>query len=169
MSRVRFLGERPEPARVTTFLSCGSQIMAKQSPPMPQEVGSTEPRTALVATAASMAEPPFFRISIAVRVARGCAVPAAPLQPIAAEREAKLAPAMRSPAWTSGRSNFSAPAGWNFGTSLDVVPSLWPKAFDELMEAMEPAAARGSAAMKERRRKFGSPKGGWKLDARDRC
>src|SRR6202020_747587 len=133
---------------------------------MPQLVGSTRPRTALVATAASMAEPPFLRISIAVRVARGCAVPAAPLQPIAAEREAKLALAMRSPAWTSGRSNFSAPSGWKFGRPLDLVPSVWPKAFDERLEAIEPAAARGSAAMKERRRKAGSPEGGWKLDAR---
>src|SRR5580704_17117865 len=119
---------------------------------MPQEVGSTKPRTALVATAASIAEPPFFRISIAVRVARGWAVPAAPLQPRAAEREAKLAPAMRSPAWTSGRSNFSAPAGWNFGRSIGVVPSVWLKAYGELTEAMEPAAARGRDAMKERRR-----------------
>src|SRR5882762_232325 len=92
---------------------------------MPELVGSTKPRTALAATAASIAEPPFFRISIAVRVARGCAVPAAPLQPMAAERLAKLAPEMRSPAWTSGRSNFSAPAGWNFGRSFGAAESLW--------------------------------------------
>src|ERR1700733_8017097 len=98
---------------------------------MPQLVGSTKPRTALVATPASKAEPPFFRLSIAVRVARGSAGTPAPLQTIAGEREAKLAPAMRSPAWTSGRSNFSAPAGWNFGRPLDLVPSVWPKAFDE--------------------------------------
>jgi len=128
MSRVRALGERPLPARVTTFFSLGSQIMAKQSPPRPQEVGSTKPRTALVATAASMAEPPFFRISMAVWVARGWAVPAAPLRPMAAEREAKLAPAMRSPAWTSGRVNFSAPEGWNLGSSFGVAPSVWLKA-----------------------------------------
>src|SRR5580692_9488474 len=99
-----------------------------------------------------MAEPPFLRISMAVSVARGCAVPAAPLQPMAAEREAKLAPAGRSPAWTSGRSNFSAPAGWNLGRSFGVAPSVWLKAFEEPMEAMEPAAARGRDAMKERRR-----------------
>src|SRR5277367_7016074 len=105
---------------------------------MPQLVGSTKPRTALVATAASIAEPPFLRISIAVRVARGCAVPAAPLQPMAAEREAKLAPAMRSPAWTSGRSKLSAPAGWNLGRSFGVAPSVWLRAFDEPTEAMEP-------------------------------
>src|SRR5882757_8754471 len=128
---------------------------------MPELVGSTKPRTALVATAASIAEPPFFRISIAVRVARGCAVPAAPEQPMAAERLAKLAPETRSPAWTSGRTNFSAPAGWNFGSSFAAAPSVWLRAFEELTEAMEPAAARGSAAMKERRRKVFSFSEGW--------
>src|SRR5260370_7818610 len=135
---------------------------------MPELVGSTKPRTAFAATAASMAEPSFFRISIAVRVARGCAVPAAPLQPMAAERLAKLAPETRSPAWTSGRSNFSAPAGWNLGSSFWAAPSVWLKALDEPTEAMEPAAARGSAAMKERRRKLfslvivGTVQGGWR-------
>jgi hypothetical protein len=86
-------------------------------------------------------------------VARGWAVPAAPEQPIAAERLAKLAPEMRSPAWTSGRSNFSAPAGWNFGRSFGGAAVSWLKAFDGPTEAMEPAAANGSAAIKERRRK----------------
>src|SRR5258707_11378848 len=118
---------------------------------MAELVGSSKPRTALAATAASMAEPPFLRISMAVRVARGWAVPAAPLQPMAAERLAKLAPEGRSPAWTSGRLNFSAPAGWNLGSSFEVAPSVWLKAFDEPIEPMEPAAARGSAAIKERR------------------
>src|SRR5277367_1834120 len=108
---------------------------------MPELVGSTKPRTALAATAASIAEPPFLRISIAVRVASGCAVPAAPEQPIAAERLAKLAPAMRSPAWTSGRSKRVAPAGWNFGSSFGVAASVWLKALDEPTEAMDPAAA----------------------------
>jgi hypothetical protein len=72
---------------------------------------------------------------------------------MAAERLAKLAPEMRSPAWTSGRLNLSAPAGWNFGSSLGAAPSVWLRAFEEPTEAMEPAAASGSAAMKERRRK----------------
>jgi hypothetical protein len=90
---------------------------------------------------------------MAVRVARGWAVPAAPLQPMAAERLAKLAPEMRSPAWTSGRTNFSAPGGWNLGSSFTAAPSVWLRAFDEPMEAMEPAAASGRAAIKERRRK----------------
>src|SRR5277367_1449518 len=120
---------------------------------MPQLVGSTKPRTALVATAASIAEPPFLRISIAVWVARGWAVPAAPLSPMAAEREAKLAPAMRSPAWTSGRVNFSAPEGWNLGRSFGAAPSVWLKALEGSREVIEAAAARGSVARKERRRK----------------
>src|SRR5260370_24390631 len=119
---------------------------------MPELVGSTKPRTALVATAASMAEPPFLRISIAVRVARGCAVPAAPEQPMAAERLAKLAPAMRAPAWAAGRSNFSAPAGWNFGSSFCATPSVWLTVFDEPTEAMEAAAASGRGGMDERPR-----------------
>jgi hypothetical protein len=37
--------------------------------------------------------------------------------------------------------------------SFTAVPSVWLKAFEEATEAMEPAAANGSAAMKERRRK----------------
>jgi len=72
---------------------------------------------------------------------------------MAAEREAKLAPEMRSPAWTSGRTKRSAPAGWNFGSSCGVEGALWLRAFDELTDAKEPAAARGRAAIKERRRK----------------
>jgi hypothetical protein len=52
----------------------------------------------LAATAASTAEPPRFNISIAVNVASGCAVPAAPEQPIAADLLAKLAPEGRPPA-----------------------------------------------------------------------
>src|SRR5258708_8696338 len=116
---------------------------------MPEVVGSTKPRTALVATAASIAEPPFFRISIAVRVARGCAVPAAPLQPMAAEREAKLAPAMRSPAWTSGRSNFSAPAGWDFGRAFIAGPSGLLGGCGGTTEAHGPARARGTWGLNE--------------------
>ena len=48
--------------------------MAKQSPPMPVMAGSTTQRTAQAATAASTALPPAFNVSIAVRLARGCAV-----------------------------------------------------------------------------------------------
>ena len=55
--------------------------MAKQSPPMPQLVGSRKPRQALAEMAASTAEPPFFRMPIAAWVASGCMVAAAPFRP----------------------------------------------------------------------------------------
>src|SRR5260370_15912508 len=110
---------------------------------MPELVGSTKPRTALAATAASMAEPPFLRISMAVRVARGCAVPAAPLQPMAAERLAKLAPAMRSPAWTSGRSDFFAPFGLDFGGSFWASPFVLLQEVDRADRGIAPAAGEG--------------------------
>src|ERR1700733_3398512 len=81
ISSVRALGERPEPATLTSLFSFGSQMKAKQSPPIPELVGSRNPRQALAVIAASTAEPPRFRVSIAASVARGCAVPAAPEQP----------------------------------------------------------------------------------------
>ena len=117
VSRVSAFGDRPELAMPISFAAFGSHTNAKQSPPSPQLVGSTNPSTALAATAASTADPPRFSIAIAVCVASGCAVPAAPFNPSAGDREAKLAPEGRSPAWTSGRMNRSAPAGWNFGRS----------------------------------------------------
>src|SRR5580698_11204555 len=109
VSRLKDFGERPDPARLTTFDNFGSQIMAKQSPPSPELVGSKNPRQALAAMAASAALPPRFKVSIAANVASGCAVPAAPEQPYTADRDAKLAPAGRSPACTSGRSKRPAP------------------------------------------------------------
>ena len=45
---------------------------------MPELVGSRKPRQAFAAMAASTAEPPCLRISMAASVASGCAVPAAP-------------------------------------------------------------------------------------------
>jgi len=76
---------------------------------------------------------------------------------MAAEREAKLAPETRSPAWTSGRTKCSAPWGWNLGKgSADEAAGLdgafWPRAL-EGGDVMAPAAASGSAAIKVRRRK----------------
>jgi len=55
--------------------------MQKASPPMPLATGSRKPRAALMAMAASMAEPPRFSVSMPIRVAVGCAVAAAPLAP----------------------------------------------------------------------------------------
>jgi hypothetical protein len=76
---------------------------------MPQEVGSRNPSAALIAIAASTAEPPRLRMSIPIWVASGCALPAAPCVPYTAVREAKLAPNGRSPAATSGRLKRASP------------------------------------------------------------
>ena len=91
-------GDRPELAMPMSLLASGSHTNAKQSPPSPLLVGSTNPSTAFAATAASTADPPRFNIAIAVCVASGCAVPAAPFKPNAGDRVAKLAPEGRSPA-----------------------------------------------------------------------
>src|SRR5215467_5774933 len=48
------------------------------SPPMPVDCGSTTASTAAAATAASTALPPLRRVSMAVSVASGCDVAAAP-------------------------------------------------------------------------------------------
>jgi hypothetical protein len=61
-------------------------ISTKQSPPIPVMAGSTTPSTAAAAIAASTALPPARRMSMAVRVARGWAVAAAPRSAITAER-----------------------------------------------------------------------------------
>ena len=119
-----------------------------QPPPRPELVGSRKPRQALAAMAASTAEPPHFNISIAVRVATGCAVPAAPEHPIAEDQVAKLAPEIRSPVCTSGRVNRSAPAGWNFGScgsasgGCNEGPFCWKAAASRGRESV-PAAASG--------------------------
>lgn len=65
------LGERPELAMPISFAALGSHTNAKQSPPNPLLVGSTNPNTAFAATAASTADPPRFSIAIAVCVASG--------------------------------------------------------------------------------------------------
>ena len=53
--------------------------MANKSPPMPLPVGSMSPNAAFAAMAASTALPPALRMSIAIWLARGCAVAAMPL------------------------------------------------------------------------------------------
>src|SRR3569833_2329396 len=128
---------------------------------MPELVGSRKPRQALAAIAASAADPPFFRISTAASVASGCAVPAAPERPKAAEREAKLAPDGRSPAWSSGRTKLWAPSGWNFGNSAVAALSGSAARDSPPKEAMASVVA-GTVARKVRRRIFGPPWGGWR-------
>ena len=128
----------------------------------------------MAATAASTAEPPRRSVSIAIWVAIGCAVPAAPLQPMAAERVAKLAPNGRSPACTSGRVKRSAPGGWKPGSgsgagggappwpgALVVAPD-WPGWAAGCSAARDDGsaatAAAGRVAMKDRRRTVRAPR-----------
>jgi hypothetical protein len=70
-------GARPEPLRPSTVPS-GSTTIAKQSPPIPVDCGSTTVSVADAATAASTALPPRFSTSIAESVASGCDVAAMP-------------------------------------------------------------------------------------------
>ena len=64
-------GAGPDEFKPYNFLSSSIQTMANRSPPMPHPVGSTRPKTAFAAIAASIALPPLFRTSIAVCVASG--------------------------------------------------------------------------------------------------
>ena len=59
------LGDFPLALSPYNFPLSALQISAKRSPPIPAPVGSTSPRTAFAAIAASMALPPFFNISSA--------------------------------------------------------------------------------------------------------
>jgi hypothetical protein len=77
-SGVRARGLLPEAFRPW---SSPSQTMAKRSPPMPLEVGSTTVRQAAMAMAASTALPPFKSISIPAKAARGWLVATAPRLP----------------------------------------------------------------------------------------
>ena len=101
VSRLRPRGLPPEPLKPTTFFSFGSHNMQKASPPMPLATGSRKPSAALMAMAASMAEPPRLRVSIPTRLATGCAVAAAPLAPQTVERPMNFGPVTRSPMPTS--------------------------------------------------------------------
>jgi hypothetical protein len=65
---------------------------------MPLAVGSRKPSAALIAIAASTAEPPFFRISMPASVPSGCEEAAAPLRPNTSERVRSSRPTGRSPA-----------------------------------------------------------------------
>jgi hypothetical protein len=60
------MGERPLPLYPCSFPVFGSQTIANRSPPMPEPVGSTRPSIAFAAIAASIALPPFFRMSSAI-------------------------------------------------------------------------------------------------------
>src|SRR5690606_34702114 len=78
---------------------------------MPLAVGSRKPRAALMAMAASMAEPPRRRVSRPIIVAAGWAVAAAPFAPQTVERPTKRGPVMRSPMPTPAEGS-GVGAGW---------------------------------------------------------
>jgi len=71
-------GERPEELRPYSFWVFASQTIAKRSPPMPHDIGSSRPRAALTAMAASTALPPFCRTSTPICTARGWAAATIP-------------------------------------------------------------------------------------------
>ena len=79
-------GAQPDPLRAMTSPSPRRISSAKQSPPMPVCVGSITPRSAMAATAASMALPPLRSTSSAASVAEGCDVAAIPRVPKASDR-----------------------------------------------------------------------------------
>jgi hypothetical protein len=64
--------------------------MAKKITTDPVHFGLDIPNTALAAIAASMAEPPFFKISMAACVASGWLVQAIPYWAITSERVANV-------------------------------------------------------------------------------
>src|SRR3569832_1031051 len=75
--------------------------MAKRSPPMPFSTGCINPIIALAAIAASIALPPFLRISTAASEASGCSLATIPCCARTGERVAQGAPEYRSPRLTS--------------------------------------------------------------------
>ena len=62
-AKVSFLGDLPLAFNPYNFLVLASQTMANKSPPTPQPVGSMSPKAAFAAMAASIAFPPFLRMS----------------------------------------------------------------------------------------------------------
>jgi hypothetical protein len=78
LSAVSARGARPEAFRPYSFWVFASHTIAKRSPPIPHDIGSSRPRAALTAMAASAALPPFFRTSTPICTARGCAAATMP-------------------------------------------------------------------------------------------
>ena len=71
--------------------------MTKRSPPGPTIIGSTSVSMAAVATAASMALPPFLRMSSPACAASGWLVATTPLRAITSDRRCDSQPCDRSP------------------------------------------------------------------------
>ena len=74
-------GARPEPLSASCRRVAASQMSQNASPPIPQALGRTTPRTAFVAIAASTAWPPARRIERPAAVARWCGATTAPWRP----------------------------------------------------------------------------------------
>ena len=72
-------------------------MIANRSPAGPTFIGSTTLSTAAVATAASIALPPFFRMSSPACAASGWLVATIPLRAITSERRCRGQPSDRSP------------------------------------------------------------------------
>ena len=72
---------RPEPLSASWPARAASQMSQKASPPIPQALGMTTPRTAFVAMAASIAFPPARRTPSPAAVARWCGATTAPWRP----------------------------------------------------------------------------------------
>src|SRR4029453_13151055 len=72
-------------------------MIAKRSPAGPTFIGSTRLSMADMVTAASMALPPFFRMSRPACAARGWLVATIPLRAITSDRRCAAHPSLRSP------------------------------------------------------------------------
>ena len=78
--------ERPLAFRPTSLSSLARYTMANMSPPSAVLCGSMTVSTAAVATAASIALPPFFKMSSPASAASGWLVATIPRWPIVADR-----------------------------------------------------------------------------------
>src|SRR5262245_11299042 len=84
-------------------------MMAKRSPDGLTIIGSTRLSMADVATAASIALPPFFRMSRPTWAASGWLVAIMPLRAITSERRCKDQPSARSPSTALHPEGFDSP------------------------------------------------------------
>ena len=84
--RSKAAGARPLPLSAVTWPLAASKTRAKQSPPMPVDIGSTTLSMAAVATAASAALPPAIRMRRPAMAARGWLLATMPCRARTVER-----------------------------------------------------------------------------------
>jgi hypothetical protein len=82
-------GARPEPLKAMTSLLPAGDTNVKQSPPMPVDAGSQMPSNTDPAIAASMAFPPWRKMSTATCAANGVDVAHIPFVAITGDRPGK--------------------------------------------------------------------------------